>query len=99
MPARFALVARVRCSGHEDQSRMRRGRTKTSCREPRVSRTRGFWGCVSGPAAALSGSINKAPGFAGGYLLSTFGRPAMIYTAWYEGQFTLLTCQEQLKEF
>ena len=27
-----------------------------------------FWGRVSGPLAALSGSSSKAPGFAGGYL-------------------------------
>jgi hypothetical protein len=29
-----------------------------------------FWGRVSGPLAALSGSSSKAPGFAGGYLLT-----------------------------
>ena len=31
-------------------------------------------------------------------LLSPAGGPALIYTAWEEGSFTLLTCEEQLLE-
>ena len=31
-------------------------------------------------------------------LLIQLGHPAAIYRAWHEGQFTLLTCEEQLDE-
>ena len=31
-------------------------------------------------------------------LLVQLGHPAAIYRAWHEGQFTLLTCEEQLDE-
>jgi hypothetical protein len=37
-------------------------------------------GRASDPAAALSGSQTKAPGFAGGYLLCSDGNDNIVYT-------------------
>lgn len=31
-------------------------------------------------------------------LLSPFGYPAIIYRSWHDGQFTLVTCKEQIDE-